>query len=166
MFGYYIEISKTYQGQVPENYIRKQTLANCERYITQELKELESYDSGAQRTALRPWNIEMFLPDCASYIAEQLRPGSAARRRRWRTLDVLLLSGGGGRPDSGYCRPEIDLTGEIHITEGRHPVVEQMLKDSLFVPNDTELGTPAQSGGQSLPAPIWRVNPPICGRWR
>ncbi len=139
VFGYYIEISKTYQGQVPENYIRKQTLANCERYITQELKELEATILGA-KDRITALEYEIFTR-LRTYISEnsarvQLSCQVVAE------VDVLCALAEVA-VDNGYVRPEVDLSDEIHITEGRHPVVEKMLKDSLFVPNDTELGTPA-----------------------
>ena len=139
VFGYYIEISKTYQGQVPENYIRKQTLANCERYITPELKELEATILGA-KDRITALEYEIFTR-LRNYISEnsarvQLSCQVVAE------LDVLCALAEVA-VENNYVRPEVDLTDEIHITEGRHPVVEKMLKDNLFVPNDTELGTPA-----------------------
>ncbi len=139
VFGYYIEISKTYRGQVPEYYIRKQTLANCERYITQELKELEATILGA-KDRIMALEYEIFTR-LRNYVSEnsarvQLSCQVVAE------LDVLC-SLAEVAVESNYVRPEVDLTDEIHITEGRHPVVEKMLKNSPFVPNDTELGTPA-----------------------
>jgi DNA mismatch repair protein MutS len=138
VFGYYIEISKSYQGQVPENYIRKQTLANAERYITQELKELEATILGA-KDRITALEYEIFTR-LRGYVAEnavrvQQTCGVVAQ------VDVLCSLSQVAQENS-YVRPEVDLSGELHITDGRHPVVEQMLKDSLFVPNDTVLGTP------------------------
>ena len=139
VFGYYIEISKTYKGQVPENYIRKQTLANCERYITQELKELESTILGA-KDRITALEYEIFTK-LRGYVSEnsarvQLSCQVVAE------VDVLCALAEVAA-DNSYVRPEVDFTDEIHIEEGRHPVVEKMLKDTLFVPNDTELGTAA-----------------------
>ncbi len=139
VFGYYIEVPKSYQGEVPENYIRKQTLANCERYITQEIKELESTILGAKDrvTALE---YEIFTR-LRTYVAAQ-----ATRIQQTcqiiSELDVFC-SLAEVAMENNYVRPEVDLSDEIHIVEGRHPVVEKMLTNTLFVPNDTVLGTPA-----------------------
>ena len=136
VFGYYIEVSKSFSDQVPEHYIRKQTLANCERYITQELKELEELVLTAKER-LTALEYQLFT---------QLREHLAAQAPRVQAAAAgiagvdALCSLAAVAVQRGYCRPEITLGSEISISEGRHPVVEQMLKDSLFVPNDTELG--------------------------
>jgi DNA mismatch repair protein MutS len=137
VFGYYIEISKTYQGQVPENYIRKQTLANCERYITQELKELEATILGA-KDRITALEYEIFTR-LRGYLAENA-PRIQATCNVVAAVDVLA-SMAEVASSYGYVQPEVDLSDEIHIVDGRHPVVERMLKDTLFVPNDTVLGT-------------------------
>ena len=137
VFGYYIEISKTYQGEVPDTYIRKQTLANCERYITQELKELESTILGA-KDRITALEYEVFTR-LRTYVAEHA-PRIQATCNVVASVDVLC-SLAQVATDYGYVQPEVDLSDEIQITDGRHPVVERMLKDSLFVPNDTCLGT-------------------------
>lgn len=141
VFGYYIEVSRSFQEQVPDRYIRKQTLANCERYITQELKELESTILTAkdQVTALE---YELFT-QLRGYVAQQAARVQATANAV-ATADVLCALAAVAS-QNGYCRPELTGGSEIVIREGRHPVVEQMLKDSLFVPNDTELGV---SGSQ------------------
>ncbi|MDD6023199.1 MAG: DNA mismatch repair protein MutS [Oscillospiraceae bacterium] len=137
VFGYYIEISKTYQGEVPEGYIRKQTLANCERYITQELKELESTILGAKdRSTALEYDIFTRLRSYVAENAARIQVTSAVVAE----VDVLC-SLAEVAVTNGYVRPEVDLSEELRIKDGRHPVVERMLKDSLFVPNDTELGT-------------------------
>ena len=136
VFGYYIEVSKSFTGQVPAHYIRKQTLANCERYITPELKELEDQVLGAKDrlTALEYQIFTRLWEYLASQSARaQLTAAAVA------AADVLC-SFAAVAVQRGYCRPEITLNNEIAITDGRHPVVEVMLKDSLFVPNDTQLG--------------------------
>ncbi len=138
VFGYYIEISRSYQGQIPEGYIRKQTLANAERYITQELKELEATILGAKDriTALEYeifTRLRTFVSDQASRIQQTCSAIAEA--------DVLC-SLAQAAEENNYVRPEVDLSDEIRIVDGRHPVVEKMLTDSLFVPNDTTLGTP------------------------
>ncbi len=136
VFGYYIEVSKSFMDQVPGHYIRKQTLANCERYITQELKELENQVLTA-KDRLTALEYEIFT---------QLRLHLAQQAARTQTTAAAvaaadtLCSLATVAVQRGYCRPEISLDNTISITDGRHPVVEVMLKDALFVPNDTQLG--------------------------
>jgi len=137
VFGYYIEVSKSFMNQVPGNYVRKQTLANCERYITQELKELENQVLTAKDrlTALEYQiftELREFLAKQAARV--QLTAAAVAAADALCSLAAVAVQ-------RGYCRPEISLGREISITDGRHPVVEAMLKDSLFVPNDTRLGS-------------------------
>ncbi len=136
VFGYYIEVSKSFMDQVPGHYIRKQTLANCERYITQELKELENQVLTAKER-LTALEYQIFT-ELRTYLAAQaarvqLTAAAVASVDTLCSLATVAVK-------RGYCRPEIHLGSEISITDGRHPVVEQMLKDSLFVPNDTHLG--------------------------
>ena len=136
VFGYYIEVSKSFIDQVPAHYIRKQTLANCERYITPELKELEDQVLGA-KDRLTALEYQIFT-QLREYLAQQ-----AARVQLTATAVAAadaLCSLASVAVQRGYCRPEITLGNEISITDGRHPVVEVMLKDTLFVPNDTHLG--------------------------
>ena len=135
VFGYYIEVSKTYYDQVPEDYIRKQTLVNCERFITQELKDLEHEILSAQ-TRITALEYQLFcqLRDAA---AAQVRPVQRAAAGVGR-LDVLI-SFASVAVQNNYCRPQVDDSGVIQIREGRHPVVEKMLRDALFVPNDTDM---------------------------
>ena len=136
VFGYYIEVSKSFIDQVPGHYIRKQTLANCERYITQELKELEDQVLTAKdRLTALEYQIFTNLREHLAQQAARAQISAAAVA----AADVLC-SLATVAVQKGYCRPEITLDNEISITDGRHPVVEQMLKDSLFVPNDTYLG--------------------------
>ena len=137
VFGYYIEVSKSFMDQVPEHYIRKQTLANCERYITQELKELESQVLTAkdQLVALE-YDLFMQVRDHTAKQAGRVQTSANAVA----AADVLCALATVAAKNN-YCRPEITVDGELHIEDGRHPVVEQMLKDSLFVPNDTHLGS-------------------------
>ena len=133
VFGYYIEVSKSNYDLVPDDYIRKQTLANCERYITQELKDLEHEILSAQDriTALEYELFCQLREQAAARVAEIQRAAAAVAQ-----VDVLT-SFAAVACANRYCRPEVDLSDKLEITEGRHPVVEQMLKDSLFVPNDT-----------------------------
>ncbi len=137
VFGYYIEVSKSFMDQVPASYVRKQTLANCERYITQELKELENQVLTAKDrlTALEYQIFTKLREHLAAQAARvQLTAAAVAAADALCSLAAVAVQ-------RGYCRPEITLGREINIESGRHPVVEAMLKDSLFVPNDTALGS-------------------------
>ena len=136
VFGYYIEVSKSFMDQVPANYVRKQTLANCERYITQELKELENTVLTAKdRLTALEYQIFTNLREHLAAQAARVQMTAAAVA----AVDTLC-SLASVAVHRGYCRPEMTLGNEINIDNGRHPVVEAMLKDSLFVPNDTKLG--------------------------
>ncbi len=138
VFGYYIEVSKSFIGQVPDHYIRKQTLANCERYITQELKELENQVLTAKdRLTALEYQIFTQLREFLAQQAARVQQTAAAVAAADALCSLAAVA-----VQRGYCRPEISLGREISITDGRHPVVEAMLKDSLFVPNDTQLGGP------------------------
>ncbi len=137
VFGYYIEVSKSFIDQVPAHYIRKQTLANCERYITAELKELEDQVLNAKdRLTALEYQIFTQLREHLAQQAARVQITAAAVA----SVDALC-SLASVAVQRGYCRPEITIGNEISITDGRHPVVEVMLKDSLFVPNDTDLGS-------------------------
>ena len=137
VFGYYIEVSKSFIEQVPDHYIRKQTLTNCERYITQELKELENQVLTAKDrcTALEYQIFTQLREEIAAQATiTQTSSAAVAAADALCSLAVVAVK-------NNYCRPEIALDNEIHITDGRHPVVEQMLKDTMFVPNDTQIGS-------------------------
>ena len=137
VFGYYIEVSKSFIEQVPGHYIRKQTLANCERYITQELKELEEQILTAKdRLAALEYHLFNQLREYLAQQSARMQNTAAAVA----TVDVICALANVA-VQNNYCRPEITLDNEIHIVDGRHPVVERMLKDTLFVPNDTHIGT-------------------------
>ncbi len=135
VFGYYIEISKSFMDQVPAHYIRKQTLANCERYITPQLKELEEQVLTA-KDRLNALEYQLFT-ELREFLAAQAArvQATAAAVAAVDTLCSLASVAA----QYNYCRPDMTLTGEIRIEGGRHPVVEQVLTDSLFVPNDTHL---------------------------
>ena len=136
VFGYYIEISKTFAEQVPPEYIRKQTLANCERYITQELKELETQVLTAKdRLVALEYQIFTQLREHLAAQACRVQASAAAV-----AAADCLCSLANVAVQRGYCRPEMTMGSELEIRDGRHPVVEVMLKDALFVPNDTSLG--------------------------
>lgn len=135
VFGYYIEVSNSYKNLVPQEYIRKQTLTNCERYITQELKDLEGRILGAKE---RSFGLEYKLfEEIRTQIADNLdRIQNTATAVA--NLDVLV-SLAGVAADNRYCKPNISLSGGIRLKESRHPVVEQLLKGAPFVPNDALL---------------------------
>ena len=136
VFGYYIEVSNAFKNQVPEEYIRKQTLVNGERYITQELKELEhTVLTASDRAAALEYELFTALRQEVAAQAPRIQACAAAVAE----LDALCsLAEVAVR--NRYCRPEVDESGVIEIHGGRHPVVEQMLSDALFVPNDTFMG--------------------------
>ncbi len=136
VFGYYIEVSKSFIDQVPEHYIRKQTLTNCERYITQELKELEQQVLSAKdRLIALEYQLFAELRQFLAAQAGRIQSTASAVSQTDALCSLSLVAA-----KNGYCRPEITNDGVISITDGRHPVVERMLSDSLFVPNDTHLG--------------------------
>ena len=135
VFGYSIEVTKSYQHLVPERYTRRQTLANAERYVTPELKETEQKIMGAQEQSIRLEN-QLF-----SEIRETI---AAAIDRIQRTCDGIkkldvYQSMARSATENRYVRPEMTEDGSLSITEGRHPVVEQSMKSGEFVPNDTEM---------------------------
>ena len=137
VFGYYIEVTNSYKDLVPDRYIRKQTLSNAERYITQELKDMEATVLGAADKVCA-LEYEVFQ-EIRNYVAEQ-----SARIQKTAALlaeiDVYLsLATVASR--NKFVRPEVDQTDVIRIKDGRHPVVEQFVKDTYFVPNDAELDT-------------------------
>ena len=136
VFGYYIEVSKTQVGLVPYNYQRKQTIANGERFITEELKEMENKILNAedQRIALE---IKLF-----NEIREVLLENVTAMQKTSRQIAVLdsLLSLATVACERNYCKPQVSQAiNSIEIVNGRHPVVEALIKNDDFVPNDTYL---------------------------
>lgn len=137
VFGYYIEISKSNLTDVPERYIRKQTLANGERYITEKLKETEQTILGSS-DKLTALEFQLF-----SELRVRLAEQAPRIQRCAATLALLDVYCGLAEvaSENGYCRPEIDYGDVISIKDGRHPVVERFAKDSTFVPNDTLLDT-------------------------
>ncbi len=135
VFGYYIEVTRSQLSQVPERYIRKQTLSNCERYITEELKDMEARILGAT-DKLCSLEYDLFC-EVRSYVAEN-------SERIQKTAGLIAqvdayLSLANAAAKNRYVKPEVDSSDEIIIKDGRHPVVEQFVKDSYFVPNDTRL---------------------------
>ena len=137
VFGYYIEVTNSFKKDVPDYYIRKQTLANAERYITPKLKEIENTILGASERVLV----------LESHIFEQVRQTIEKEIERLkRTADIIaktdvLLSLAQTAYKNNFTMPEISDNGKIEIIDGRHPVVEKMSRKTMFVPNDTHMNT-------------------------
>ncbi len=135
VFGYYIEVTKLYYDLVPEHYIRKQTLVNCERFITEDLKKLETKILYAtQRCQAREYELFCQVRNKVGERLKEIQNAATALAM----LDVLA-SFAQVAQDNNYVNPVVDESDEIHIVEGRHPVVESVAKNTLFVPNDTLL---------------------------
>lgn len=132
VFGYYIEVTRSYQELVPEGYIRKQTLANAERYITEELKNAENAILGAKDKALS-LEADIFA-EVRDFLATKLemvqKTASSVA-----SVDVLCAFADTALRNQ-YVKPDISLDGAVDIKGGRHPVVELMLDGEMFVPND------------------------------
>ncbi len=140
VFGYYIEVSKSMTDKVPDHYVRKQTTVNGERYITQELKDLEhEILTASERAVALEYQLFTALREKIVAQAPRIQRTAAAVAE----IDALGSLANVAVRD-GYCRPDVDESGVIEITAGRHPVVERVLKDSLFVPNDTFMGEKEQ----------------------
>jgi DNA mismatch repair protein MutS len=141
VFGYYLEVTNKHKNKVPPEWTRKQTLTNAERYITEELKQLESKILGAEEkiTVLEEQLFEQLVLTLADYIKPiQHNAGFLAR------IDCLLSFARVAKKQR-YCRPSINEGTAIDIKQGRHPVIEQQLPiDEPYVPNDVELDTEAQ----------------------
>ena len=135
VFGYYIEVTKSYLNLVPENYIRKQTLTNCERFITPELKELESRILGAKERSIAI-EYELF-----NDVREQVALNLDRIERTAKAIAALdvLTSLANVASDNRYTRPEVTQHSIIRLKDSRHPVVEALLSDAMFVPNDVLL---------------------------
>ena len=135
VFGYYIEVTKSNLSQVPERYVRKQTLTNAERYITEELKNLENQILGAEeKVVILEYNIfTKIREEIAKNIVRLQNTATLVS-----TLDVLS-SFAQVAEDMNYCMPHVDNSGIIDIKAGRHPVIEKMLGTGEFVENDTYL---------------------------
>ncbi len=135
VFGYYIEVTNSYKSQVPDTYIRKQTLTNCERYITPDLKEIESRILGAKdRSVAMEYAIFDSIRQTVAQNLERIQRTAKALA----ALDVIT-SLANVASDNRYVRPEVNQSSVIHIKNSRHPVVEVLLKDAPFVPNDVHL---------------------------
>ncbi len=135
VFGYYIEVTKSYLKQVPHRFIRKQTLANCERYITEELKTLEEQILGAEEKIISiEYNIFIKIRDQISSQIKRIQKTASIISK----LDIIS-SLAEVAEDQNYVMPIVDNSGEIDIKEGRHPVIEKILPSGAFIQNDTYL---------------------------
>ena len=135
VFGYFIEVTKSYLDQVPERFIRKQTLTNAERYITEELKNLENQILGAEEKVVN-LEYEAFVK-----IREEISKNVVRLQTTSEVISTLdvLTSFAVVAEDMNYCMPEVNLSGTIDIQNGRHPVIEKILGAGTFVENDTYL---------------------------
>jgi len=140
VFGYYIEITKANLAKAPADYIRKQTVANGERYVTPELKEMEAKILGAEERAAR---LEQeLLKELREEVLRRL-PALQRAARALGALDALAAFAETARLYD-YCRPVVRDEGALEIRDGRHPVLEQTMAEERFVPNDAELGRETQ----------------------
>lgn len=135
VFGYYLEVTNSYKDLVPESYIRKQTLANAERYITPELKELEDTILGAEdKLYALEYDIYCTVRDTIAGEVERIQKTARAVAQLDVFASLALVA-----ERNNYVRPKINENGKIDIKEGRHPVVEQMIPNGSFISNDTVL---------------------------
>lgn len=135
VFGYYIEVTNSYKELVPDTYIRKQTLVNAERYITDELKKLESRIIGAKdRSTALEYELFCAVRKSVADSSERIQSTARALARLDTVCSLAEVA-----EKCGYVCPRVDDSGEIRITDGRHPVVEALLDGGVFVPNDTLL---------------------------
>ena len=135
VFGYFIEVTKSYLSQVPERYVRKQTLTNAERYITEDLKNLENQILGAEEKVVNlEYNAFIEIREQIAKNIKRLQTTAMAVSE----LDVLT-SFAQIAEDLNYCMPQVDNSGIIDIKSGRHPVIEKMLGAGAFIDNDTYL---------------------------
>lgn len=140
VFGYYLEVTNSYRDMVPDDYIRKQTLTNAERYITADLKELEDIILGAE-DKLVALEYEMFKDIRDRIAGEVLRIQKTAKAVAG--IDVFSALAQVAEHNH-YCRPSINEKGIIDIKNGRHPVVEKMINNDMFIANDTYLDNKKQ----------------------
>ena len=135
IFGYYIEVRHSGADKIPDNYIRKQTLANAERYVTPELRDFETKILGAQEKIVTlEYNLFCQVRDEIKMRLPQIQDTA----KRIALIDVIA-SFAEAASINNYVRPELNVEGKIQIKDGRHPLVERILTNELFVPNDTNL---------------------------
>lgn len=135
VFGYYLEVTNSYQNLVPENWIRKQTLANAERYTTPELKDLEDIILGAEDKLFSlEYTLFSEIRDQIALEVKRIQQTAKAIAKIDVFTSLALVA-----EQNNYVKPEINTNGTIHIKNGRHPVVERMISHDMFVANDTLL---------------------------
>ena len=153
VFGYFIEVTKSYLDQVPDRFIRKQTLTNAERYITEDLKNLENQILGAEEKVINlEYNAFVEIREEISKNVTRLQTTSEVIS----SLDVLT-SFAQVAEDFNYCMPVVDSSGTIDIKNGRHPVIEKILGEGVFVENDTFLDK-GDNRLSIITGLIWQVN--------
>jgi DNA mismatch repair protein MutS len=166
VFGYYIEVTKANLDKVPQTYIRKQTIANGERFITPELKDMEGKILGAEERSVK-LEYDLFQrvrEQVLGHLAEIQRSAGALAQ-----LDVLAAFAEMARLHN-YCRPDIRDEGRIHIRDGRHPVLEAGLSEERFVPNDAALSSvsdaslPREERRPSFPQIMLITGPNMAGK--
>ncbi|MDR0918155.1 MAG: DNA mismatch repair protein MutS [Oscillospiraceae bacterium] len=135
VFGYYLEITRSYYDLIPSDYIRKQTLSNCERFITDELKQIENDLLGAKDKAVN-LETDIFI-EIRDFISLHL--ATVQKTAKALALLDLICSFAQVSAKNDYIKPEIAIDGIISIKDGRHPVIEKILDGEIFVPNDTYL---------------------------
>lgn len=135
IFGYYLEVTKSYLSMVPDTYMRRQTLANCERYVTTELKEIEEKIIGAQEKMFK-LEYQLFLQ-----VRKQISDNILRIQKTANIISILdvLCSFARIAEDNNYVKPLVDNGSEINIKEGRHPVIEKTMNYGEFITNDTLL---------------------------
>lgn len=160
VFGYFIEVSKSNLDQVPYDYIRKQTIANGERFDTAELRQQEEKLRNVQERIIQSeYDLFIELRGELAHHLDRLQKTARAVAE----LDVIC-SFASLAADKNYTMPLINEEGVINITDGRHPVVENALRQNHFVPNDTALDN-EDNRFMVITGPIWRARALICGRW-
>ena len=133
VFGYYIEVTNSFKDKVPDRYIRKQTLVNAERYITEELKELEDTILGAEEKLFAlEYDLFSDIRDQIYGEIQRIQKSASVIARIDAFASLAYVA-----EQNHYVRPEINDNGIIHIKDGRHPVVEKMMEEGTFIPNDT-----------------------------
>lgn len=133
IFGYYLEVTKSYYDLVPDYFVRKQTLANCERFVTEELKNVESNIIGAEEKSMKlEFELFMKVRDKIAVHIDRMQ----ATAKQISILDVLWSLATVARENNFVC-PKVTTENILEIKNGRHPLVEKILVDNLFVPNDT-----------------------------
>ena len=148
IFGYYIEVRHSGASKIPDNYTRKQTLANAERYVTPELREFETKILGAhEKIVTIEYNLFCEVRDEIKKRLPQIQDTA----KRIALIDVIV-SFAEAASINNYTRPDLNLDGKIQIKDGRHPLVERILTNELFVPNDTNLN-PAQCSVMVITGP-------------